>query len=43
VNVITNGATAVGGCSLMVGWSASFTAEQIQEFTDYVETFRPGQ
>ena len=42
VTVITNGATAVGGSSLMVGWSASFTPEQIQELADYVATFRPG-
>jgi caa(3)-type oxidase subunit IV len=42
VNVITNGATAVGGSPLMVGWSASFTPEQIQELADYVATFRPG-
>ncbi|MDH3205956.1 MAG: c-type cytochrome [Gemmatimonadota bacterium] len=43
VNVIANGATAVGGSALMVGWSASFTAEQIEEFADYVEEFRPEQ
>ena len=43
VNVIANGATAVGGSPLMVGWSASFTAEQIEEFADYVEEFRPEQ
>lgn len=42
VNVITNGASSVGGSPLMVGWSASFTAEQIQELADYVATFRPG-
>lgn len=41
VNVITNGAAAVGGSPLMVGWSASFTAEQIQQLTDHVESFRP--
>jgi mono/diheme cytochrome c family protein len=41
VNVITNGAVAVGGSPLMVGWSASFTAEQIQELADLVATFRP--
>jgi len=41
VNVITNGAGVVGGSPLMVGWSASFTAEQIQEFADYVAEFRP--
>ncbi|MEQ1855412.1 MAG: cytochrome C oxidase subunit IV family protein [Longimicrobiales bacterium] len=42
VNVITNGAASVGGSPLMVGWSASFTPEQIQELADYVATFRPG-
>ena len=41
VNVITNGAAAVGGSSLMVGWSASFDAEQIQQLADYVAEFRP--
>jgi len=41
VNVITNGAPAVGGSPLMVGWSASFTAEQIEQLADHVETFRP--
>lgn len=41
VNVITNGATAVGGSPLMVGWSASFNEEQIQELADYVAEFRP--
>ena len=41
VNVITNGGAAVGKSPLMVGWSASFTAEQIQELADYVATFRP--
>ena len=41
VNVITNGAAAVGGSSLMVGWSASFSAERIQGFADYVLAFRP--
>jgi caa(3)-type oxidase subunit IV len=41
VNVITNGGAAVGRSPLMVGWSASFTAEQIQELGNYVATFRP--
>jgi caa(3)-type oxidase subunit IV len=41
VNVITNGAVTVGGSPLMVGWSASFDAEQIQQLADYVATFRP--
>jgi caa(3)-type oxidase subunit IV len=43
LNVITNGAVAVGGSPLMVGWSASFSSEQIQEFADYVAEFRPEQ
>jgi len=43
VNVITNGAAAAfGGSPLMVGFSASFTPEQIDELADYVATFRPG-
>jgi mono/diheme cytochrome c family protein len=42
VNVITNGASSVGGSPLMVGWSASFSAEQIEQLADYVQTFRPG-
>lgn len=42
VTVIRDGATAVGGSSLMVGWSASFTPEQIQELADYVASFQPG-
>ena len=41
VNVITNGGAAVGKSPLMVGWSASFTAEQIQQLADHVATFRP--
>jgi len=41
VNVITNGAASVGRSPLMVGWSASFSPEQIQELADYVATFRP--
>ena len=41
VTVIRDGAAAVGGSPLMVGWSASFTPEQIQELADYVQTFRP--
>jgi caa(3)-type oxidase subunit IV len=41
LNVITNGASVVGGSPLMVGWSASFSAERIQEFADYVSEFRP--
>ncbi len=42
LTVIRDGATAVGGSSLMVGWSASFTPEQIQQLADYVASFRPG-
>jgi len=41
VNVITNGGASVGRSPLMVGWSASFSPEQIQELADYVATFRP--
>ena len=41
VQVITNGAASVGGSPLMVAWSASFDEGQIQEFADYVQTFRP--
>jgi caa(3)-type oxidase subunit IV len=41
VTVISDGAAAVGGSSLMVGWSASFSAEQIQQLADYVASFRP--
>jgi caa(3)-type oxidase subunit IV len=41
LNVITNGAASVGGSPLMVGWSASFSAERLQEFADYVAEFRP--
>ena len=41
VNVITNGATVVGGSPLMVGWSASFDADQIQQLAEYVAEFRP--
>jgi len=41
VTVIRDGATAVGGSSLMVGWSASFTPDQIQQLADYVASFRP--
>lgn len=41
VTVITNGAAAVGGSPLMVGWSASFSEEQIQQLAEHVATFRP--
>ncbi len=43
VQVITNGAASVGGSSLMVAWSASFDEGQIQDFADYVMTFRPNE
>ena len=39
--VISQGAAAVGGSPLMVGWSASFTPEQIEELAEHVATFRP--
>jgi caa(3)-type oxidase subunit IV len=40
---IRDGAAAsFGGSPLMVGWSASFTPEQIQQLADHVATFRPG-
>ena len=39
--VIRDGAVAVGGSALMVGWSASFTPEQIDQLADYVAAFRP--
>jgi caa(3)-type oxidase subunit IV len=41
VNVIANGAQAVGGSPLMVGFSASFTDDQIQQLADYVAELRP--
>jgi caa(3)-type oxidase subunit IV len=41
VTVIRDGAAAVGGSPLMVGWSASFSPEQIQQLAEYVATFRP--
>jgi mono/diheme cytochrome c family protein len=43
VQVISNGAASVGRSPLMVGWSASFTPEQIDQLADYVMSFRPGQ
>ncbi len=43
VTVISQGATAVGGSPLMVGWSASFTPEQIEQLADHVMSLRPGQ
>jgi len=41
VTVIRDGGAAVGRSPLMVGWSASFTPEQIQQLADHVATFRP--
>lgn len=41
VTVIRNGAAAVGGSPLMVGWSASFSEEQIEQLADHVMTLRP--
>jgi caa(3)-type oxidase subunit IV len=41
LQVITNGGASVGKSPLMVGWSASFTAEQIEQITDHVMSFRP--
>ena len=43
VQVIANGGPAVGKSPLMVGWSASFTAEQIEQLADHVMSFRPAQ
>ena len=43
VQVITNGAASVGGSPLMVAWGASFDEGQIQDFADYVMTFRPNE
>jgi len=43
VTVIREGAPAVGGSPLMVGWSASFTPEQIEQLADHVMSLRPGQ
>jgi caa(3)-type oxidase subunit IV len=39
--VIREGAAAVGGSTLMVGWSASFPPEQIDALAQYVASFRP--
>ena len=43
VHVIANGAASVGRSPLMVGWSASFTPEQIDQLADYVMSFRPAE
>ena len=42
VQVIANGGASVGRSPLMVGWSASFTPEQIEQLADLVISFRPG-
>lgn len=39
--VIREGAPAVGGSPLMVGWSATYNEDQIQALTDYVLSFQP--
>jgi caa(3)-type oxidase subunit IV len=41
VKVIRDGAASVGKSPLMVGWSASFTPEQIEELAEHVMLFRP--
>ena len=38
---IKDGAPAVGGSPLMVGWSASYNDDQIRALTEYVKTFAP--
>jgi caa(3)-type oxidase subunit IV len=43
VHVIANGAASVGLSPLMVGWSASFTPEQIEQLADHVMSLRPPQ
>jgi mono/diheme cytochrome c family protein len=43
VKVIRDGAASVGKSPLMVGWSASFTPEQIEQLADHVLSFRPAQ
>jgi len=42
VAVIRDGAASVGGSPLMVGWSASFDDEQIEQLAEHVASFRPG-
>jgi caa(3)-type oxidase subunit IV len=41
IKVIRDGAASVGRSPLMVGWSASFTPEQIEELAEHVMLFRP--
>jgi caa(3)-type oxidase subunit IV len=41
-DVIKNGAVAVGGSPLMIGWAFTYDDDQIQALTDYVVAFRPG-
>jgi caa(3)-type oxidase subunit IV len=38
---IKDGAPAVGGSPLMVGWSTSYNDDQIRALVEYVKTFRP--
>lgn len=41
-DVIKNGAASVGGSPLMMGWSGTFTDDQIAGLADYISTqFRP--
>lgn len=39
--VIREGAAAVGGSPLMVGWQNTYSDEQIEALTDYVMEFQP--
>lgn len=39
--VIKEGAAAVGGSPLMVGWAMSYDDDQIQALVEYVKSFRP--
>ena len=43
VKVIRDGAASVGRSPLMVGWSASFTPEQVEQLADHVMSLRPVQ
>jgi caa(3)-type oxidase subunit IV len=43
VKIIRDGAASVGRSPLMVGWSASFTPEQIEQLADHVMSMRPAQ
>ena len=40
--VIRDGAAAVGGSALMAPWGALYTEEQLDQVTDYVMSFNPG-